>query len=100
MPCILSPASLSFRFQQNTQLYGYRGAEANTTHSLKLLRFLSAFVVEPDLEWAFIDGSIVKADRHSNGTAFGQENAIRKSSQEIQPKFICLLIPVALQSIY
>jgi hypothetical protein len=24
-------------------------------------------IVEPDLEWAFIDGSIVKAHQHSTG---------------------------------
>ena len=36
-------------------------------------------VVEPDLEWAFIDGSIVKAHQHSSGAAHEQETAIGKS---------------------
>ena len=36
-------------------------------------------VVEPDLEWEFIDGSIVKAHQHSSGAAHGQESAIGKS---------------------
>ena len=36
-------------------------------------------VVEPDLEWEFIDGSIVKAHQHSSGATYGQESAIGKS---------------------
>ena len=36
-------------------------------------------VVEPDLEWEFIDGSIVKAHQHSSGAADKQESAIGKS---------------------
>lgn len=31
------------------------------------------------MEWAFIDGSIVKAHQHSSGEAYGQESAIGKS---------------------
>ncbi|GAW87820.1 conserved hypothetical protein [Bathymodiolus platifrons methanotrophic gill symbiont] len=36
-------------------------------------------IVEPDLEWEFIDGSIVKTHQHSSGAAHGQESAIGKS---------------------
>lgn len=36
-------------------------------------------IVEPDLEWALIDGSIVKAHQHSSGAASGQESAIGQS---------------------
>jgi len=36
-------------------------------------------VFEPDLEWEFIDGSIVKAHQHSAGAASEEEQAIGKS---------------------
>jgi len=45
----------------------------------KLMGIFKALVVEPDLEWEFIDGSIVKAHQHSSGAAYGQESAIGKS---------------------
>jgi len=45
----------------------------------KLMAIFTALVVEPDLEWEFMDGSIVKAHQHSSGAAYGQEAAIGKS---------------------
>ena len=45
----------------------------------KLMAIFTALAVEPDLEWAFIDGSIVKAHQHSSGAAYEQESAIGKS---------------------
>lgn len=45
----------------------------------KLMNIFRMLVVEPDLEWAFIDGSIVKAHQHSSGAAHEQESAIGKS---------------------
>jgi len=36
-------------------------------------------MIEPDLEWVFIDGSILKAHQHSSGAANKQETAIGKS---------------------
>lgn len=45
----------------------------------KLLNIFEALVVDPDLEWEFIDGSIVKAHQHSSGAAHGKEAAIGKS---------------------
>jgi len=36
-------------------------------------------LVEPDLEWEFIDGSIVKAHQHSTGAASEENQAIGKS---------------------
>ena len=45
----------------------------------KRMNIFNELVVEPDLEWEFIDGSIVKAHQHSCGAAFGQESAIGKS---------------------
>ena len=42
-------------------------------------RVVLTLAVEPDLEWEFIDGSIVKAHQHSSGAAFNQESAIGKS---------------------
>lgn len=38
-----------------------------------------ALVQEPDLEWEFIDGSIVKAHQHSSGACGSQDQAIGKS---------------------
>ena len=45
----------------------------------KLINIFKTLAVEPDLEWEFIDGSIVKAHQHSSGAAFDQESAIGKS---------------------
>ena len=42
----------------------------------KIFQFLS---VNPDCEWKFVDGSIVKAHQHSSGAAKGEESAIGKS---------------------
>ncbi|CAM4482532.1 MAG: IS5 family transposase ISPa67 [Legionella sp.] len=45
----------------------------------KLMYVFKALVQEPDLEWAFIDGSIVKAHQHSAGAASEENQAIGKS---------------------
>ena len=45
----------------------------------KLLNIFQSLVQDPDLEWVFIDGSIVKAHQHSSGAAHEQEAAIGKS---------------------
>lgn len=45
----------------------------------KLMTIFNALVIEPDLEWEFIDGSIVKAHQHSSGAANEQESGIGKS---------------------
>jgi transposase len=45
----------------------------------KLMNIFKALVQEPDLEWEFIDGSIVKAHQHSTGAAGKEEQAIGKS---------------------
>ena len=45
----------------------------------KLMKIFQALVKEPDLEWSFIDGSIVKAHQHSAGAAGGEPQAIGKS---------------------
>ena len=45
----------------------------------KLRGIFYALAIEPDLEWEFIDGSIVKAHQHSSGAAYGQDAAIGKS---------------------
>jgi hypothetical protein len=34
---------------------------------------------EPDLEWVFIDGSIIKAHQHSTGARTGNDEGIGKS---------------------
>ncbi len=45
----------------------------------QILRQNQALVQEPDLEWEFIDGSIVKAHQHSAGAVGKEEQAIGKS---------------------
>lgn len=45
----------------------------------KLMLIFKALVKEPDLEWEFIDGSIVKAHQHSAGAASEENQAIGKS---------------------
>jgi len=44
-----------------------------------LLRLFAAMIKEPDMEWGFIDGSIVKAHQHSTGAASVETEAIGKS---------------------
>jgi hypothetical protein len=48
----------------------------------KLLGIFKCRVGEPDFEWEFIDGSIVKAHQHSTGAASHEDEAIGKSVAE------------------
>ena len=45
----------------------------------KWLQVFKELVVEPDMEWVFIDGSYTKAHQHSAGAASGNDEAIGKS---------------------
>lgn len=45
----------------------------------KWLKVFKVLVVEPDMEWVFIDGSYAKAHQHSAGAASGSDEAIGKS---------------------
>jgi transposase len=45
----------------------------------KLIKIFKSLVQEPDLEWEFIDGSIVRARQHSTGAATEENQAIGKS---------------------
>lgn len=45
----------------------------------KWVNLFKALVVEPDMEWIFIDGSYAKAHQHSSGAASGADEAIGKS---------------------
>jgi len=45
----------------------------------KFMQIFKALVQDPDLEWEFIDGSIVKAHQHSTGAAGGKDQAIGRS---------------------
>lgn len=45
----------------------------------KLMKIFKALVQDPDFEWEFIDGSIVKAHQHSTGAASEDNEAIGKS---------------------
>lgn len=45
----------------------------------KLMKTFQSLINEPDLEWEFIDGSIVKAHQHSTGAASDKDEAIGKS---------------------
>ncbi len=44
-----------------------------------MMQIFKALVQEPDLEWEFIDGSIVKAHQHSAGLPNKEKQAIGKS---------------------
>ena len=43
------------------------------------MKIFKALVRGPDLEWEFIDGSIVKSHQHSTGAATKENQAIGKS---------------------
>ena len=45
----------------------------------KWMDIFKALIVDPDLEWEFVDGSIVKAHQHSAGAATKENEAIGKS---------------------
>jgi len=45
----------------------------------KLMNIFKSLVQDPDLEWEFIDGSLVKAHQHSSGAAGQEDQAIGKS---------------------
>ncbi|MEC4748247.1 IS5 family transposase [Methylomicrobium sp. Wu6] len=45
----------------------------------KFMKLFQNLIVEPDLEWVFIDGSIVKSHQHSSGASYEQETVIGKS---------------------
>ncbi len=45
----------------------------------KLMTIFQKLSEEPDFEWKFIDGTIVKAHQHSSGAVKGMETAIGKS---------------------
>ena len=45
----------------------------------KLIKIFKDLVQEPDLEWEFIDGSIVRAHQHSTGACSIENEAIGKS---------------------
>jgi transposase len=45
----------------------------------KLMDIFKSLVHEPDFEWEFVDGSIVKAHQHSTGAASDEDQAIGKS---------------------
>lgn len=45
----------------------------------KLMDIFKSLVQDPDFEWEFVDGSIVKAHQHSTGAASSDDEAIGKS---------------------
>lgn len=45
----------------------------------KVMNIFKSLVHEPDFEWEFVDGSIVKAHQHSTGAAGSRDEAIGKS---------------------
>ena len=46
----------------------------------KLLKIFKYLVQSPDLEWEFIDGSIIRAHQHSSGAVGAENQAIGKSA--------------------
>ena len=53
----------------------------------KLMLIFKALIQEPDLEWEFIDGSIIKAHQHSAGAASEENQAIGKSTSVSLPRY-------------
>lgn len=49
------------------------------SRSDKLMAIFKTLAKDPDMEWKFIDGSIVKAHQHSCGARKGEDRAIGKS---------------------
>lgn len=49
------------------------------SHKEKLMNIFKELITQPDLEWEFIDGSIVKAHQQSGGAVKGKITAIGKS---------------------
>ena len=47
-----------------------------------LIRVFRALRYEPDLEWEFIDGSIVKAHQHSTGARTADSEALREKIRD------------------
>jgi len=45
----------------------------------KWLKVFNTLIEEPDFDWAFIDGTYVKAHQHSTGAASDKPEAIGKS---------------------
>ena len=45
----------------------------------KIMSIFKKIIVDPDCEWFFIDGSVVKAHQHATGARKGSETAIGKS---------------------
>lgn len=45
----------------------------------KLMNLFKSLVDGPDLEWRFMDGSLVKAHQHSTGVAGGKDESIGQS---------------------
>ena len=45
----------------------------------KLMKIFKSLAQEPDLEWEFIDGSIIRAHQHSTGASSSENEAIGKS---------------------
>lgn len=49
------------------------------SHKNKLMMVFKMLAREPDLEWEFIDGTIIKAHQHSAGAASDEEQGVGKS---------------------
>lgn len=45
----------------------------------KIMKIFKALAQDPDLEWEFIDGSIIRAHQHSTGACSAEDEAIGKS---------------------
>jgi transposase len=58
----------------------------------KIVQIFKMLVVDPDLEWEFIDGSIVKAHQHSSGCKKKEESAIGRSVAGNSTKYTWQLI--------
>ena len=56
--------------------------------SEKLIQIFSSLIVEPDLEWSFVDGSIVKAHHTAVEPSQVMKRLLVNQLQAIQPRSI------------
>jgi len=66
----------------------------------KLMSIFKTLVIEPDMEWKMIDGSIVKAQQHACGARKHEERVIGKSvagNYQYHPYALICPLPLRLQ---
>ena len=94
-------SAVSRDLMDNADKPRYVGVIGQLSTDPKLMQIFNALVQEPDLEWEFIDGSIVKAHQHSAGVPNKEAQAIGRSvagnTTKIHMAVDALGLPIAFQ---